>query len=232
MADDFRLSHAPVVEALVELQFNKTADFLAYGPIPGQMYERLKNDYPEAIDLDAAALPLGFETPLPLVRHRFTSADGERLFQVGNGIVSCNALRYQTYAVFRAQAEPVVQTAFAVFGQPIRAVLRYINKIPTGGRPMSEILRVGLRLPEEMQWLRQQAVCARKIEGTGEFQMTWATPVDGNSELVLFDLQLTSAILPETTSTDELLRWMDAAHDEIEGAFLGNLVPEFLETIK
>lgn len=230
--DDFRLSKAPVVEALVELHFNKAADYLAYGPIPGQMFERLRTDYPTAKDLDAANFPLGIETPGPLVRHRFLSHDEKRLFQVGNGIVTANSVGYDTYAVFRSQASLVLGKAIELFGDPTRVVLRYINKIPTSGMPINKVLLVGLNAPSESKWIRQQASCAWSIDRVGEFQMTWANPVDGRDDLLLFDLQITSEPIRRGAVLDEVLVWLDSAHAEVEDAFLGNLDPVFLESLK
>ena len=231
-ADNPRLSRAPIVEALLELHFNKVADYLAYGPIPGQMFERLRKVYPRAVDLDAASFPLAIETPTPLVRHRFSSEDGRTLFQVGNGIVTSNSVGYETYAVFRSQAEKVAKEAIDLFGGPLRAVLRYINKIPTQGMPLDEVLRVGLNVPAESTWIRQQASWARSADGLGEFQMTWAIPVDDQADLLLFDLQITSETFDADATSDTVLAWMDAAHAEIEGEFLGNLDPGFLERLR
>lgn len=231
-ADNPRLSRAPLVEAVLELHFNKVADYLAYGPIPGQMFERLRSVYPRAVDLDAASFPLALETPTPFVRHRFSSEDGKTLFQVGNGIVTSNSVGYETYPVFRRQAEPVAKEGIALFGGPLRVALRYINKIPTRGIALDGVLLVGLNVPAGSTWIRQQASCARSVGVLGEFQMTWAIPVDDQADLLLFDLQITSETFDADATSDTVLAWMDAAHGEIEGEFLGNLDPGFLESLK
>jgi len=121
------------VEALLELHFAPATTIRSYGPIPGQMYERLKDIYPEAQDLESSDIP--FSLDLRVVRHRFSSPDGTRMFQVGNGILSVNNVKYAHYEGFKAEAAHVVERAIDVLGQPVQTVLRYINKIPTDGRP-------------------------------------------------------------------------------------------------
>ena len=236
-ADDFRLSNPPVVEALAEIHFSRVSNLAAYGPIPGRMFERLQPTYVQAADLDAASLPLTLEPGLSpegrMVRHRFSSADGQQLFQVGNGIVTVNCLRYETYAVFRSQVLAVYRHAVELLGEPTRAILRYINKIPTGGLDAERVLLFGTALPPDpaKQWIRRQATASRHIEGVGELTMTWAVPVDGHRDLLLFDLLLTSPPFG-ANAVDELPVWMDEAHREVEDEFLNDLQPDFLEGLK
>ncbi len=229
------LRRAPVVEALLELQFAPAANLRSYGPIPGQMYERLKSDYPSVQDLEAAEMPLSLALEIAVVRHRFTSSDGFRMFQVGNGVLSVNRLKYEHYDGFRAEAAKVIATALDVYSGPAtRAMLRYINKIPTQGRNLDQVLTAAVSLPANFGQVRGQQTMVRVVdEGSGsEIHVTWGGPIDNQADLVLLDLSAHKLLPEEAWSADQLLSWMDAAHDLIESRFLAMIRPEFLEEMK
>lgn len=224
-----RLRRPPLVEALIEVQFPRAANFQAYGSIPGQLYGRLRNEYPKAEDLPAADLPLRFDQPV--VRHRFSSQDGSRLFQVGNGVLSVNSLAYVDYPTFRTQVEQVLAEALPLFASPARIALRYINRLKAAGEPIDKVLDAEIRIapmpPGELT--RQQFAFTFDIGADGQLEVVCMTPVEGYPGAILLDLTATKEQPP--ANLDELLDWIEVAHGHIETLFRTTLKSDFLETL-
>lgn len=223
------LRNAPLVEALLELRFAPMESVLGYGYVPRAIHERLASTYPNYEELPAAQLPISVSPPP--IRHRFSTDDGTRLFQVGNGVISVNDLSYDHYAAFRERADAVISEAIPLFGRAKEMRLRYINKINTSGHALRDVLRVGIDFDVSSgDLLSQQASLAFRIDQSSQISVSWAFPIDERDDLLLLDLVVYSSA--GEPSNDKILSWMDMSHASIEQSFLNSLQPTFLETLR
>jgi uncharacterized protein (TIGR04255 family) len=228
-----QLARSPLVEALFEVRFVSN---LPYGLLPGQMLDRLADSFPDAIELDAAHLPSNLPEPFPpVVRHRFRSGDGSRMFQTGIGLASVNHTAYTRFAGLRADVEKVLDSLIDLGGlnSLSRLGLRYINRIDAG-RPWPEITSALYSLPGAIEdRLKQRRLLFNLEFGDDRMNVVLAdNVVDGSPKLDIdldFHRPNARSLVPSVLA---ILSWLDTAHEEVYQAFMSLLAETYLDEIR
>ncbi len=156
-----KLPNQPLVEALFEFKWGRpdVPESLGYPIVVGSLYGKLKDRFPEIIDLPANMVPSSITTHL--VRHQFRRAkDQWPIIQVGPGIMTVNENEgYTGWPAFfdvignalrhLCDAHPKPEAI-----QPQSFLLRYINAIDFDSERgdalnfLAEHLKTGIRLDE------------------------------------------------------------------------------------
>jgi len=226
-----RLQKPPLIEAVFELRFSTD---VAYGLIPGRMFDELREVFPQVEELPTATLPL--DVPFPaLVRHRFRSGDGSKLLQTGHGVLSVNHLAYSQYNDLRADVARVIEAVIKLaLAKEVRRVgLRYINQM-TLDRPWASITTLTDKVPEAVG----ARIRDRRFHYTLEYQpdrmnMALANVTgDGRDKLqVDLDFFRGEVDLPQMQN-QAILEWLDVAHERVYEAFTSLLTEEYLREIE
>lgn len=227
----------PVVEAVCEFRFEPSSAWdLA---VPGLVYERLQETYPEREQVRAveSAIQVSEEGVQQNVttanRVRFRSAGGEALVQVGEHLLSANHLApYPTWEAFR----PMVLEAFEVYRSVAaptgidRVGLRYINRISIPGDTVE--LEDYFRLyPEIGDSLEDRAFTSFLMGIQWPFdeerdllrlQFASGEPDQPGSVVALLDLDYFLA-QPGELRFEDLEAWLEQAHGRVEDVFEGCL---------
>jgi uncharacterized protein (TIGR04255 family) len=225
-----RLARPPVVEALFELRFTP---LVSYGLLPGRLFDSLQKDFPESEELGAASLPL--DVPMPgLVRHRFKSADGTKLYQTGNGVLSVNHTAYGGYDDLRRDVELVLDAVVALdaVGQVERLGVRYINRMLLD-RAWNEVTTATYGLPAFMS----ARVEGRQLHYTLKYDKDTMDLALGDvsveaTQMLQLDLDYHRENANQTPERDAIMMWLDAAHDSVYQAFTGLLTEAYFAEIK
>ena len=226
-----RLQKPPLIEAVFELRFSIDTP---YGLIPGRMFDELRDDFPDAEELQNANLPLNIPFPA-VVRHRFRSGDGGKLFQTGNGVLSVNHVVYSQYNDLRGDVERVIEVVIklALVKEVRRVGLRYINQM-TLDRPWSAITTLTDNVPEAVG----SKIRDRRLHYSLEYQpdrmnmnLANVTGDDGEKLQVDLDFFRQEVDLPQM-QTQAILQWLDIAHERLYEAFMSLLTEEYLREIK
>lgn len=137
-----KLSHAPLVEAILEirwrLQTNPAIPDMAVDPqyklLVGRLYDRLRQDYPIHEPLPTSVMP--DEMLNYLVQHRFRkSANGWPLVQVGPGIATVNDTEGYIWDDFAERGRQLLQALADIYPDatwPLTVTglqLRYIDAL-------------------------------------------------------------------------------------------------------
>ena len=244
MAIDYR--NPPIVEAVCEFRIPSEIPWDA--AIPGVLYERMKERYPERRPRMMSAVRHGVQDGAVSQEIRaveaiqFLSRDGLDLVQVAPHLVSVNRLRpYDGWGRFSAGIEAALEDMRqAITDLPAfeRIGLRYINsfEFPGAQIDLDEYFdlapRLGNRLPQtlatffvnvEIPMADTGGIC-RAVLRTG------AAPGPETTAVIL-DIEHYSAS-SETVSADEALSYIGAAHDAVKGIFEGAILSALREHIE
>ncbi len=226
-----RLSKPPLVEAVFEIRFSTET---AYGLIPGRMFDELSEIFPQVEELQTASLPL--DVPLPvLVRHRFRSQDGTKLFQTGQGVLSVNHVAYTHYDDLRADTERVIAALIRlqVASGIHRLGLRYINQVALD-RDWSSITTLTDSVPETITKKIRDRRFHYGLDYTPD-RMNLAVgnlTSNGQEKLQLdIDFFRENEQLPPLNA-DSVLGWLDKAHEHVYEVFTSLLTEEYLGEIR
>ncbi len=227
------LTKAPVFEAVFELR-TKLSTSLSL--LPGAMAAALRPDYPHATETDLARLG-GMLTPPPetglLITHQYRSEDGKRLVQLGPTGISVNALAYPGYQKFRDAIEGILKhySAQAALESVVRLGLRYLNRLPRGSRLLAP-------LTVRMEWPAQpsgklESVAARSVVSyeypIGRLGIAISEPYEADG--VLLDLDFFHEPR-RRMSNEDILTWIDAAHEKTYEAFRTMVDAEMFARLK
>ncbi len=130
------LLHPPLIEAIFELRWELQNDPQtgrmrdpSYPMLYGQLYERLKKDFPIVEDLPSVQ---AHPEATPFVpRHRMRKEkDGYPLLQVGPGILTINEVKGYTWSHFRSLILRVIESMTDLSSPNfIKSEIRYVNGI-------------------------------------------------------------------------------------------------------
>ena len=221
-----------VTEALLEVRFVPPS--MPYGIIPGQLYEALKVSFPKAIELPAAQMPIGLG-PEKFVRHRFLSEDEDRMFQVGVGVFSVNHVHYAGFEKFVNDCQAVLSAAkdVGLLNKIERLGLRYINMAELN-HPWFEIITIKVDAPDTVQSeaRAQEHKWFTQFTDRGILSTTIAWPIEGiGFPALVIDLDYFLAI-DKPLSIDQILEWLDTAHENIYTVFESSLTPQYFSELR
>jgi len=224
------LTKAPVIEAVFEFRARASS----FSLLPGALADPLKSlNYPKVVETELAKFGPMMELPdVPvdapfLVTHRFSSEDDKSVVQIGPRGMTVNALAYPGFGAFRSTVTKVLDTYIAL-AQPktvSRLGLRYINHVPSTTGRLFGSFAVKLEWPP-LAGATQKSLAARMVlsysEPPGELGIAIGDPADKAS------LDLDFFLLPDRPmSQEQVLAWLDRAHDRVYEAFR-SMVPSEL----
>ncbi|MCC6738643.1 MAG: TIGR04255 family protein [Planctomycetia bacterium] len=237
-----------MVEALCELRFDPASSWDM--TFPGLLYERVRADFPDRVQLDALEIDVGSPPGQARIapvqrkvdRMQFSRPDKSALVQIGPHLLTVNHLRpYPTWDGFRALVSRVIEEHERVAGfLPVKRLgLRYVNQIELPARPR--------KAGELARWINLVPQLARGLDRPvrglyQRYEIEHDSPVgvlihqtglvvQNGIPTLLLDLDFGSENPGVRTQTD-IARWLDAAHDRVGSAFVETLNPEYYERIK
>ena len=236
-----RFRKPPLVEALCEFRFQDSA--ILSNIILGKFYEKIEKDFPKievyaGIDVQGED-ESGKKSPTHSIvveeTTRFMDEKQSRVIHVGPGLLIADQVsKYKDYPSFRSFVKNTmdIYNSIANPGKFKRICMRYINSIDIPrGKVLSEAFNIGFKIPEEFKkcpetYRLKMDFCYsdRRDMLTVVFERE-APKGDSPSAVMLnFDYVLAQ---PEKMCED-LLEWMDMAHESIEEAFHTCLTEETL----
>lgn len=245
-----QLAHPSLVEALCEVTFAPTTSW--DWTIPGRLYERLAEQFPEKISLPS----IGFTTEVaqgaqpPIViqanpdRVQFKRADGSALTQVAPQLLAINQLTpYPGWDTFSHLITDVLTafTGIAADATPARMSLRYINRIALQTGDLDEIRSVTTYVPPVARgsaamfssFYQRYEFAVDAPQATLVHQTAKQVAQDGQVSLVLdLDFQSAPESIGSLADSSATRAWLDAAHERIERAFLESLTDERLSMMR
>ncbi len=232
----------PIVEAICDFHF--LPGHLWDATVLGLVYDQIRNDFPERVQLPGAMVNMTFGMPIQampdLGRMRFRRNDGSALVQVGQDNLTVNHLTpYSGWPQYRemiAMAFSAYQNVAAPVGLS-QIALRYINRIDIPASFLTEEYSVQIESyllaqpnvpPAVPQMFSEWA--QRVVIPFDDTQMTLVLQsgtVQGSpSAPVAFLLDLTMSPALQSVSLSSALSWLEQAHTSIETVFEECLGPK------
>ncbi|MDQ1327602.1 MAG: hypothetical protein QG641_885 [Candidatus Poribacteria bacterium] len=218
----------PLIEALCELQFQKTG--MVPNIILGKIYEQIEEEFPtvetyKGIEVKPDEEKLS-QSIVVEERTRFVSKDKTRLIQVGAGLLIANQLKpYIDYSSFRTFVKGVVDTYYKVAKpEELQSIgMRYINRVEIkSDQSLDDVFNIGFTIPDTFQSFPDPFLLRTEFaypEGQDKLIVILATSQtqDNSTKAIMLDFDYR---LVEPKGVDEnLLEWLDKAHEKIEDAF-------------
>lgn len=230
-----RLSKPLLIEAICEfkLPLEQWNDAL-----PEALYERVRSEFSQrgamttevVVDLDQRIFS---ERP----RFQFRRADDAALVQVGPGLFAVNHLRpYENWGSFRGMIERAARAFFDVVGSTAieRVGLRYINEInPQGGR-VRDFLAVHPRLIGPLERPMRGLFQRYDLDYPDVGSLVHHVGLGGDPKTpsLYLDLDFGSVTRFRSSATDEVLAWLDVAHERVGEAFVASLTTDYYNSLK
>lgn len=219
----------PLVEVAFEMQL-RPGDVIEFRA--RTFHGHISNEFPQFERLPLFLVPPE-NNPVPIPpspAYRFQSNDGQRMVQLGPRILAVNMLRWEGYPAYRALVEKVVGVFVDVTPdcKPDRVSVAFINRIPAQSiEEMRAILaaplpeRPGITFPEFVS----QFACNNEL---GSILTQIATmPPDERTHSPYINLShIFRRSVDETVRIDEMLNWLDAAHEQARELMLASLTPD------
>lgn len=221
----------PILEAIFEAKF--AYDF--YDPaLPGQVFEKIKENYPKKRTVNLVTLNLvnnqNDDSKESLAHHmpvmQAWANDDSALVQIGQGIISANQLRYENWDKF----SPIIKNILDAYiestesSRVMRLGTRYINRfvIPEENINLTDYFYLGLQLPVTFNELigMDLTFIHRRLEFEVKTKfMSDVLRADeiGVAFILDIDCYITSDL--ESKTSDKLLMLATRAHDTLEDIF-------------
>ncbi|MBV9020755.1 MAG: TIGR04255 family protein [Ktedonobacteraceae bacterium] len=226
-----RYESPPVIEALCEFKFDP--DSFWDLTIPGLMYEKIQETFPRrnqvaqinaAITGNAEGIIQQFGA-IPLMQ--FLREDGTSLVQVGQNLLTINQLKpYSSWQEFL----PLIEKSLQAYKEVVHpktvshVALRYINRIEFEHNiELEDYLNfrpfLGKELPQEFSVFVVGVLLPREnTRDSINLQLTTINTDAPNTISLILDINyiLTK---PKEVELDNLLKWVDTAHKNVEEIF-------------
>ncbi len=236
-----RYAAPPLIEAVCELRL--TPDTQWDLTIPGMIYEKVKDDFPNreqrlAQEVEIEQGPQGMQQKVRTdERVLLTTENGRSFIQIGSHLLAVNCLKpYPAWAGFKPLIERALQalnTTVKVKGIE-RAGLRYINRIeiPTHTIKLEEYFdfrpHLGPNLPKRTSGFALQCLLPFSEKDACTVQLSSAVPEEAGNSAILLDLDY-FLVQPRAIVLDKALEWIEEAHQRIEEVFEGCITERLRE---
>lgn len=242
-----KLKAPPLVEALCEFRFAAGTSW--DWTVPGRLYERIKDDFPERSEVGShfglVVAPPGQPIHIPPPagapeRVQLKRKDGSALVQVAPYRLVINQLRpYKSWESFRE----LIVNIFQEYTEIVSSVeveqvgLRYINQIPMIPPYQSYIDTVTVRpnfrspLAQPLKSFFQRYELEYDNPRGVLIHQTGTTEIDGRTVIIL-DLDFVSQDTRRLSSMEDIKRFLDAAHERIGEAFIVSIDPTLYERLR
>jgi uncharacterized protein (TIGR04255 family) len=234
-----QFENPPLVEAVCEFRFAEIG--VQQVLVPGRYYERVKAEYSgieskRGVGVQAGGQEVTMATEEITV---FRNQTANRLVQLGSGMLAINQLRpYFNYPTFRKEIEARLADYRAVASPKkiTRIGLRYINHVPVAeGKSLETVLNVGIKappsLPEKPDPYLVRLVFSYAAGRDNLILITTKAPGYQDVSRTVLDLDYV-LVKPDQIEDQELLRWVDNAHDTIEEVFHACVTKAALSSFK
>ncbi|MFO7917639.1 MAG: TIGR04255 family protein [Anaerolineae bacterium] len=233
---DVKYKNPPLVEVVCEIRFISTESWdLA---IPGLIYNQVEDFFPvrrsrRRIHSEARATDRGLDQEFQFTQlAQFLNERENAFIQVGPNLLSVNHLKpYPTWEKYKPLTQKGIKAYISVAEpEQIRRIgLRYINriKIPKERINLEEYFDfrpfVGSKLPQELSGF-MIGIQSEYDNGQNNLrlQLKSSTADDPESTAYLLDLDYFTS-QPTNVSMEEVLMWIEKAHNRIQRAFEGCL---------
>lgn len=226
-----RYENSPIIEAICE--FRLPPDTKWDLTIPGLIYEKIKNEYPDKEqrlfhEVEATRIPEGIIEGRIGERIIFRTNDKLHLIQIGRNLMAVNCYKpYPTWGKFKPRIENAFNALFKTidFKNLQRIGLRYINRIdiPEKTPRLENYFKfrpfMGKDLPQNIKSFIVGCLFPFSNErDTCRLQFTSLVPKDSETATFLLDLDY-YLDRPLSTSVDGALEWIEQAHQQVEEIF-------------
>lgn len=236
-----KYANPPVVEAVCE--FRLTPDTSWDMTIPGLVYERLRDEFPNREqrliqEVELAQGPEGFQQQIRTSeRILFLTEDRKVFVQVGPRLLAINCLKpYPTWENFK----PRISKAFESLNEVTdvkglqRIGLRYINQIviPASLTELKDYfqfhLSLGPELPQNM--VNFVAGCEFAYNDRDLCRVQLMPVASGISEQLTLILDIDYFLAkPRGIEPEQAMEWVEEAHDKVEEIFEGCITDRLRE---
>lgn len=242
-----QLANLPLVEAVCEFRFDPTGSW--DWTVPGRLYERIKEEFPRREQVGEDRYPLWVgenEGPVSaggvVDRVRLSREDGIATVHLSPYQMFVNhlypypgwaRLSHLVLGVFEKYLEVAAPTTLARVG------LRYINQIPL---PLEAEVDIGAFITLDpplpagldrtlVDFYQRYELPYDNPRGVLLHQTGLEVDAGEPQQYLTLDLDFVSLQNPGLEAAD-VDRWLDAAHDRVEEAFLVSISPELLNRMK
>lgn len=239
-----KYNNPPVIEALCEFQFESDSWDLA---VPGLIYKQVEGTFPKRRSAKVVSLSLspqkeGIEQEVQTEeRVRFLREDENALIQVGRCFLAINHLEpYSSWHEFLRLIE-LGLTAYREIAAPkrIRRIgLRYINRIeiPEKSIELEDYFHFRPFVGPELLQDIDAFICGIQVPFEGsrdtlKLQLTSTTTKDPNITAAILDLDY-FLVKPGAVVLDNVLEWVDAAHERVVECFEASIAERLKERFK
>lgn len=228
-----KYSNPPIVEVVCDFRFRvKDPNDLT---VPGRFYERIQKDYPVREELHEFEVGLVLSQKelqqklrTKLLGMQYRTEDGKHLIRVAPDLVSAHRLSpYLSWEDFFPKVELAFKT-FLDIVQPEgleRVGLRYIDRvvIPTTSFELSEYFLIYPKTPDGTLANIAQFFMRLEIpfhEERDRLIIMLHNPPESTGETTFIILDWDYVLVqPAQVSIDEVLKWLDEAHDRVVEVF-------------
>lgn len=228
-----KYKNPPLIEALCEFQFipGQSWDMT----IPGLIYERIKENYPEkkqqiGLNIQTQASKRGVEQKIEPAPPRilFLKKDNSGIIQVGLDLLIVNQLK--PYTSWN-ELKPIILKNLKIYQEIAnpkgfkRIGLRYINvlEIDKVEFKLTDYFKVYPYIPDNFPQMPDSFLTRNEFpyeDGKERLILTLASLIPSNPGLIsiLLDLDYVMAT-PEYVQIEGISEWLDKAHNTVEAAF-------------
>jgi uncharacterized protein (TIGR04255 family) len=241
-----KLAKPPLIEALCEFRFGITGPWTA--DVVDRLSERVGSDFSVRSESETMQIDLGTHPPATH-KHpvwQLKRPDASAMVQVSPaGALVINHLRpYDRWETYRDLILRTLGEFVQVVGAgPIdRIGLRYINRLILGSSQpgLRDVLSVYPRLSGPLErgllnFYQRADLVHSDAEGVLVHQVGLGTPTapEGPRSIML-DLDFGSVPTRRfrADDVDDLLEWLERAHERVEEAFIASLQPEYYDRLR
>lgn len=237
-----KLQSPPLIEALCEFRFDESSTW--DWTIPGQLYDRIKGEFPERSEAKSLELKIFPAEPATTQtvpeRVQLKKSDNSAIVQIGPNLLAINQLEpYSDWNLFRELIISIYNEYrdVAIPNGLQRIGLRYINKLEYAC-PDTDIREVINHIPQfdgnlkypldgffQRYSLKIDSLNGHLIHQTG-------SALVNDSPMIMLDLDFNSTEVQHLTSIDSVISWLDDAHSLVHQTFVDSLNPELYERLK
>ena len=251
------LPNKPLLEAVFELRWRLAQESpvvaadAGFQLFQGQYYAHVRERYPHVVRLPAAGIP---ESMAPyMVRQQFRAGpEAWPVTQIGPGILTVNDTtnyRWETFLPLIQQAIQALFESYPIDISPLQLTegkLRYINtlKFPTKNLSLLAFLRDRLHISVELEPMLfgegEDGDDPKGFSLNAAYHLTEPAAMGGvevslgeanGSPCIIFEILVRTLQEPMPQTADELVTWIQRAHDVVDKWFFaltrGSLLEEF-----
>ncbi len=240
-----KLKNPPLIEAVCEFRWVETSPW--DWTIPGQLFERIKEDFPDRSELgfaqprqaDDQGANIVQTVAVPLLV-RLSRRDGSAIVQIGQRLLSVNCLKpYPTWESFKSLIIQIYGE-YSTVAEPTaldRVGLRYINRmdVPEGDFQIEDYLNMGC----SSEWLTKYPFASfyqryEVVMSSPDRILVHQTALDryDGKRAIMLDLDIGMRNIGTVETGLSLDALLDAAHDKVLEAFVSSVNPDLYERMK